>query len=555
MVTMKWWDDLWLNEGFASILMYFGMNAIYPEWNVFATQVVEDMFPVMDKDALSTSHPVSTEVKDPNDIPQFFDIISYNKGMAILRMMGSFIGLDNFRMGLQMYVKRYKFKNAARDQLWQTFTEAVNNTFVIKPIMDTWTRQMGYPVVNVLLTEGVFTLQQKRFLISDEGTENDDNPLGYKWYIPFTYVTENNPTHKKTAWLNLGSNTIPKADGWLLGNYDYTGFYRVNYETEMWKKLAEQLVTKHTVFLETNRAGLIADAFALARANLLDYSIALNMTVYLKSEQSYIPWRAFLDSIKFLRGMIANTSAYGKLQKYLSNLVDPVFERVGASDTGNLPKRYLRQIIMTMACEVGVEKTVIYAKSMFNAWKKFSTKLPTDFAMIIYSVGVREGGVEEWDFVWTRSQNTNVASERAMMMEALAQTQKPWLLWRYINWVFDPEKINLQDVRLVFSYYVKNPLSRMVALEFLMSRWNDLNRRFANDMPEIITEVTPFVNSEYTLKQLETLIAEQPPKSASKAAANTLALIRANIKWMKNNYAKTTEWLDNRVNLSRADNQ
>ncbi|ESO98455.1 hypothetical protein LOTGIDRAFT_174264 [Lottia gigantea] len=548
MVTMKWWDDLWLNEGFASILMYFGMNAVYPEWNVLATQVVEDMFPVMEKDALSTSHSVSTDVKDPNDIQQFFDMISYNKGMSILRMLGSFIGLDNFRKGLQMYVKRYKFKNAARDQLWQTFTEAVNHTYVIKPIMDTWTRQMGYPVVDVILSDGVYVLNQKRFLFGTDDSK-EPNPFGYKWYIPFTYVTQDSPHKKHQVWLNLGSANIPKSKGWLLGNYDFTGFYRVNYEGDMWKQLAQQLVNDHTVFLETNRAGLIGDAFALARANLLDYSMALNMTVYLKSEQSYIPWRAFLDSVKFLNGMIANTAAYGKLQKYLSDLVAPVFERVDASDRGDLPERYLRQIILTMACEVGVEKTVIYAKSMFNAWKKFSTRLPTDFAMIIYSVGVREGGAEEWDFVWNKSQVTNVASERAMMMEALAQSQKPWLLWRYITWVFDPEKINRQDVRLVFGYYVKNPLSRMVALDFVLSKWQDLNRRFPNDMPEIITEVTTYINTEFKLKQLETLIAEYPPKAALKAAANAVALIRSNIEWMNNHYQTTTEWLENRINM------
>nr|KAG5685327.1 hypothetical protein BaRGS_018258 [Batillaria attramentaria] len=302
MATMRWWDDLWLNEGFASILMYIAMDHVYPEWNVFAIQVVEDIFPVMVKDALITSHPVSTEIKDPTDIQQSFDSISYNK--------------------------------------------AVNGTFVIGRIMDTWTRQMGYPMVHVVDRGGYYELHQSRFLLHDNGTQYN------------------------------------------------------------------------------------------------------------------------------------------------------------ASET---PYGYLRRVILSIACDVGVTHAVETAKRLFKNWMEVGQSHPADLSLPVYSVGVREGGVEEWDFVWNKSQSTKVASERDMMMEALAQTQKSFLLWRYIQWIFDSDKIKMQDVRVVISYFTKTPLARMVSLQFLMSRWDEMNRRFGEDafvMREVIQEVTTYVNTEFQLHQV-----------------------------------------------------
>ncbi|KAK7096592.1 aminopeptidase N-like [Littorina saxatilis] len=553
MATMRWWDDLWLNEGFASSLMYIAMDHVYPEWNVFAIQVVEDIFPVMVKDALVTSHSVSTEIRNPEEIQQFFDMISYNKGMAVLRMLRHFIGPDNFRKGLQLYVRRFMYKNADMAELWQAFTDAVKEQHVIGEIMDTWTRQMGYPMVSVEDRGGMFHLSQTRFLLHDNGSQHNisDSPYGYKWIIPFTYVTQTDPDTSQLTWLNMDSANIPKkSKGWLLGNYEYQGFYRVMYEKPMWAKLADQLLRDHTVFPEASRAGLIGDSFSFSRANLLDYDVTLNLTRYLKKDMSYVPWRAFLDSMEFLRGMIAAEGAYVHLEGYLRNLVAPVFDTVVVSAQGTLPERYLRRVILSIACEVGLEKAVKYAKSMFSNWMKFDNRLPADLSLPVYSVGVREGGVEEWEFVWNKSQTTTVASEREMMMEALAQTQKPFLLWRYINFIFVPEKIKLQDVRVVMAYFTKTLLARMVSLQFLQSHWDEMNEEFGDDgfvMREVIQEVTTYVNSEYELQNLERLFHDRPLKSASKATENALELIRANIDWKRLNYKKISDWLQNNL--------
>ncbi|XP_045184898.2 glutamyl aminopeptidase-like [Mercenaria mercenaria] len=555
MVTMKWWDDLWLNEGFASTLMYFAMDNAYPEWNVLDIVVAEDMFPVMVKDALETSHPVSPNINHPDEIAESFDQISYNKGMALLRMLETFLGKDGFRKGLQSYVMKYKFDNAEMSELWETFTEATNSSLKICEIMDTWTRQMGYPVINIKADGDYYILEQTRFLINAQKDKQDieDSDYGYKWYVPFTYMMEDDVT-LRLHWLKMGPGKIKKTSGgWILGNVNYGGFYRVNYELEMWQRLAKQLYKNHTVISPPNRAGLIGDAFNLARASMLDYGLALNLTTYLRNEENYVPWKAFLDCFEFIRGMLSKESAYVALEKYIGELVAPVFAKIGTDDHGTLPEMYLRRLLLKTGCDTGVKAAVQYAKDQFRAWMINGTRLPTDFSQVIYAVGVREGSVDEWDYVWIKSQETNSPSEREMLLEALAHTQKPWLLWRYANWIFDVNKIKMQDVRLVMSYFSNTPLGRMIALHFLMTRWDDLNEKFGDDtfiIREMIGEVTAYVNTEFVLNQLEHLFTEKPPKGAKKGADSAIALIRANIGWMDKNYASIASWLDQHVESS-----
>ncbi|XP_064595778.1 glutamyl aminopeptidase-like [Liolophura sinensis] len=535
MVTMKWWEDLWLNEGFASTLMFFAMDHSYPDWKVFAIMVAEDIFPVMVSDSLEASHPVSTPVDHPDDIMQSFDLISYNKGMAILRMLKGFLGWNQFRKGLQNYVKRYKFRNAEMRELWETFTETVNGSYDVGKIMDTWTIQMGYPVVSVIDEGNRYLLQQDRFMLNSQALVNEsETPFNYKWYVPFTYITQERRNDVKIEWMAMGSAWINKDnDGWLLGNVNYQGFYRVNYQESMWAKLTKQLRDDHTLISQSNRAGLIDDALNLARAGLLDYNVALNVTTYLDQEESYVPWRAFNANMDVISGLLTTTETYGMLERYLKKLVAPVFRRIGVSVTGSLPKKYLRRIILDVACRAGVKEAVEYAHAMFRDWMVNGTRLPADYALTIYSVGIREGGEEEWNFLWKKSVETNVPTEKSTMLEALAQSRHLWILWRYVNWVFDQRMIDMQDVRLLFGFLEKNPVGRMVSRQFVSEHWEEFIRRFEYDwfsLREIIPHFTAYISSTNELEELERLYKAHPPNTAVKAAASSLALIRWGIE-------------------------
>ncbi|KAK2153435.1 hypothetical protein LSH36_297g02026 [Paralvinella palmiformis] len=295
MVTMEWWDDLWLNEGFANTLMYFALDDIYPNWKVFDLQVVGNVFPVMTKDSLLTSHPISAPINHPDDITQYFDSISYDKGMAVLRLLRGFLGWDDFRRGLQNYVNKYIFSNAKMKDLWKTFEEAVDQKHEVAEIMDTWTRQMGFPVVTVKkIGKNKYRLDQSRFLLNPEDKYDKNSSPYQNTYTVHKTITvprgihtqstkqspsqqeyihspqnshrPNKNTYTVHKTVTVQTATIHAPDGsWILGNIDYMGFYRTNYDEDMWRRLADQLHRDHTVFPTANRAGLISDAFNLAR--------------------------------------------------------------------------------------------------------------------------------------------------------------------------------------------------------------------------------------------------------------------------------------------------
>ncbi|ELU05065.1 hypothetical protein CAPTEDRAFT_184807 [Capitella teleta] len=553
MVTMRWWDDLWLNEGFANTLMYFALDTIYSTWKVFDLQLVNNVYPVMTKDSLLTSHAISTPIVHPDDITQFFDSISYDKGMAVLRLLRGFLGWESFKKGLQVYVKTYKYQNAEMSELWSTFEKANNHTYEIGAIMDTWTRQMGFPVVSFTrISSTKYRLDQERFLLNpDDEYDERSSPYRYKWKIPFIYKIQGDEK-EHTQWMDMGSAeiTVP-PNAWVMGNVDYMGFYRTNYDEEMWKRLTEQLQSDHKAFSAANRAGLISDAFNLARANKLSYKTALSLTSYLHKEEDFVPWKAFFDSMDFLKGMLATSNSFGKLQTYIYNLVAAQYRRVGTSDQGDLLDRNMRGAMVKAACGVGVPDAVDWAKRMFNSWMQYGTKILPDYAEVIYAVGIQEGGEKEWNHLWESAQKTRVASEAEVMTSALAYTQQPWLLWRYARWSQDTSKIRMQDVRNLFQYFASTPLGRSVSLQFMLTNWKDINRRFGMDaflLRDIIYATTSLINTEYEYNQLYRLYQIYPPAGvASKAADNSLALIRSNIKWMKLNHETIHSWLMNNV--------
>jgi len=150
LVTMNWWTDIWLNEGFATYVASLGMENVHPEWRSMQFQSVSNMLTIFQKDSLESSHPISRPIEVVSQISESFDEISYEKGSSVVRMMHLFLGEESFRTGLKSYLEKYAYKNAEQENLWEALTEAAHKTgalpkdYTIKTIMDSWTLQTGY---------------------------------------------------------------------------------------------------------------------------------------------------------------------------------------------------------------------------------------------------------------------------------------------------------------------------------------------------------------------------------------------------------------------------
>ena len=151
LVTLSWWDDLWLNEGFASYMEYKGVANYHQDWDMESQFLNYDLHRVMDLDATISSHPIIQPVNHPDQITEIFDAISYAKGASVLRMLEDFMGAEEFRIGIKRFLKKFEYGNAVTADLWQELSSVSSKQLNISKIMDTWTRQMGYPVLTVSL--------------------------------------------------------------------------------------------------------------------------------------------------------------------------------------------------------------------------------------------------------------------------------------------------------------------------------------------------------------------------------------------------------------------
>ncbi|CAG2121584.1 unnamed protein product, partial [Medioppia subpectinata] len=256
LVTMDWWDDLWLNEGFASYMENLGVNYIHPDWKMLDQFVVTTTQWSMALDSLQSSHPIKAHVKNPAEIEALFDVISYKKGAALTRMLENFLGMDGLRAGLSRFLHKYQYRTAKTSDLWHCFSDvSAKQAINVSAIMDTWVEQKGYPVITVRRRGSQLVLSQRRFLSSvaesDTASLTDISPHGYVWIIPVTLITDRTVSTGTTStaaapqliWLNSTEMSVPSppVDQWFKLNVNQSGYYRVNYEPSVWQALTDTL--------------------------------------------------------------------------------------------------------------------------------------------------------------------------------------------------------------------------------------------------------------------------------------------------------------------------
>lgn len=333
LVTMKWWSDLWLNEGFASYIEFKGVSAAWPEWKMEDQFTVDTMHSIMNLDATLGSHPIIIGVETPDQITEIFDGITYNKGASIIRMMEDFIGTENFRAGVTAYLDANKFKNADSNDLLKHLEGKIEED--VTGILNTWIRQKGLPVVTVEAVGESFRLTQTRFLTDPEASEKEtvDSEYSYKWSIPITYVTSANTADVQRQWFHHTLDQIlvpvaPTSVKWIKFNKDQVGYYRVKYDLSMWQSLNQALEDNIDTLSVLDRAHLLNDVFSLAEAIQVPYDTALTMTKYLKAESHFVPWDVASSKLKSIRNLLYYTEHYQKFREYVVDLVDTAYESI-----------------------------------------------------------------------------------------------------------------------------------------------------------------------------------------------------------------------------------
>ncbi|XP_047482312.1 aminopeptidase N-like isoform X2 [Penaeus chinensis] len=567
LVTPEWWTDLWLNEGFASFMEFLGVNHSEPSWKMMEQFVTEDLQDVFAIDCLESSHPISIPVGHPDEINEIFDRISYAKGASIIRMMNHFLTEATFRKGLSNYLTDLKYQNAEQDDLWQYLTTAAHddNTLPadvsVKKIMDTWTLQMGYPVIKVTRSsDGTSaTVSQERFLLVKNPNSTDTHD--YKWWVPLSYTTETNPdfeTTKPQRWMmdteeQLTISSLPAKDKWVIFNVQETGYYRVNYDAENWNLIIQQLKDNHEALHVINRAQIIDDVLNLARGGQVSYDTALSVNVYLGKEVEFVPWDSALNNLAYLENMFTRSSGYGDLKSYLLDILIPLYNSVGFDDNLNDPHldQFKRVKALAWACNLGYQDCVDKSQGLFNSWVQNPSNtslISPNLKSTVYCTGVAEGGEDEWNFAWEQYINSNVATEKSKLLSAMGCTKEVWILSRYLDMAFtEGSGIRKQDASQVFAAVARNDVGRYLAWNFLRDQWQqiaDYTGTFTT-LGDMVNTVSYEFNTREEKHELELFKEDHAGQlgTATRAVDQAIERTENNIKWMDDNYEVIMKWL------------
>ncbi|NXP17069.1 AMPN Aminopeptidase, partial [Scytalopus superciliaris] len=565
LVTLRWWNDLWLNEGFASYVEYLGADSAEPSWNIKDLMVLNEVHDVMATDALTTSHPLSfreDEINTPAQISEVFDSIAYSKGASVLRMLSDFLSEDVFKEGLQSYLHTFAYNNTVYTDLWAHLQEAVKKNNIRLPdtisnIMDRWTLQMGFPVVTVDTHTG--TINQTHFLLDPKSHVDRPSEFNYTWIVPITWMKKDG-TGTERYWLTkvTDTNNIFKIDNsnWLLLNLNVSGYFRVNYDQGNWNKILSQLSTDHTVLPVINRAQIIDDAFNLARAKYVSVTLALDTTQFLSKETAYMPWQAALNNLQYFQLMFDRSEVFGVMTKYMQKQVKPLFEHY-KNITDNWTKipaglmdQYNEINAISTACSYGIAECQQLATNYLTQWQKnvSNNPVPPNLRSAIYCSMVATGGEEAWDFLWNRFREAVVVSEADKLRTALACSPHSWILSRYLEYTLDPTKIRKQDATSTINSIARNVVGQPLAWDFVRGNWETLFSQYGGgsfSFSSLILSVTQRFNTEFELRQLEQFKKDNQDigfGSGTRALEQALERTRANIDWVKENSAAVKDW-------------
>uniref|UniRef100_A0A1B6CNH7 Aminopeptidase N n=1 Tax=Clastoptera arizonana TaxID=38151 RepID=A0A1B6CNH7_9HEMI len=531
---------------------------VEPEGQFLDQFILEVVQYAMVFDSLASSHQISVKLESPNDITQIFNQITYMKSASVIHMMKHFISKESFQQGLQGYLKMFAYSTARQDQLWQVMTDNMKEGWLpqnvsVKDVMDSWTLQVGYPVITVTrdYLRGTAVLTQDRFLLS--GNRDNSDLL---WWVPVSYTTQFekkfNDTQPKLWLPNMKTAIMQGLDAsqWLLLNLKRTGFYRVNYDDNNWKMIIED----YHQLPEIIRAQLLNDALSLARAGFTSYTIALNLTQQISNDESYFCWASVKEELTFIHDMLINTPAYMNYSFYLQGLLQLTKSNLTLV-SGNLNNDLIHRLhkgnMIALACKLEYPPVINQIQSLVNDWmiKDKESVIDASLKSAVYCAAIANGNSSVWEHFWKEYINANGLKDKVLLLEALGCSKDEQILSRYLHMIIDPASdIRKQDGAIVFIAVADNKYGYHLAFEFLFSQWHNIQEYFGSGFGQVskmVDSLSKFFNTQDQINKLHHLQSTHMNdlRSTSLKMRQTIERVRTNYDWFQSHYFEIQSWL------------
>ena len=545
LVTMKWWNDLWLNESFASWMATKAIDHLFPEWNMWTQFIYTDYNSGLSLDGLENSHPIVQAVNNPSEINQLFDAISYSKGASIIRMLETYVGEDKFRDGLRQYMQLYKYSNAEGNNLWECIQEASETEII--PMMESWTKQTGYPVINITWeSDSRLSLNQERFLYSNKTNLPDT------WLVPISIVSGKNMDKVDSFILDSNSTTIDAAadtnNGFMKVNYDTAGFYRVNYPKEHWKNLSE-LINKQ-LLKPTDRLSIQSDAYALAKARKISATVFLELIKSYNNEKDFGVWSDLTNNMRSIDLLLRKTEL-GKIYKNMCvETLKPIGEKLGwevSPNEGHL-ESLLRTTILSSLGSFGDEDTINKSLELLEQFFSDKISLAPELRSIVYNLSAQTGDKSIYNLILDRARKEQLQEEKLRLYASLCRVENDELFNKTLQLSISDEIRTQDTVSLLSLMSVNRNNGAEATWDFIKSNWALLDERYGSGgfaMMRLVG-ITGNLLTKSDYDNVQGFFNDHPIESAYRTLQQSLERIDANVAWLEHHIDEIESLLSSR---------
>jgi len=525
LVTMKWWNDLWLNESFATFMATKFVDKFYPEWDLW-NQFVEDAMNIaMGLDSLKTTHPIDVKVNSPAEIREIFDAISYDKGGCILRMLEDYVGEPNFRKGLKNYLSSFKYKNAQGQDLWNAIGKA--SKMPVSIMVNSWLKQPGFPLVDIKQKGNDLQITQKRYLL-----EPHKKSTPGKWVIPLS-IGVNGETINKLFSNKSTTIKIPNSIGFV-ANYGRKGFYRVKYDEGILLDL--KMLVDQKRLPPIDRWAIQNDLYSLCVSgnenvrNYLDFSDAYY------HEDSYLASINVANNLSSIYFRAFNEKFSEEIKEYAINYLRKILSELGwdPKKSDKHTDALLRSFAISTLGRMDDEEVSQEAKKRYDKFLKNPKSLHPDLIEPICSIAAWNGNSKTYHELVGLYKNAKTMEEKLRFLGAMCGFKDHKLLLKSLDFSQTPN-VRSQNMQLPIMKVSANPYGKKILWPWLKKNWKKLNKKVGHGNPlfnRIVASISSVADDSME-NEIRQFFHKNPTPGTERTQEQTLERIRINSKFLR----------------------
>jgi aminopeptidase N len=519
LVTMRWWNGIWLNEAFATFMELAACAAFRPDWNRWTLFGLERSA-ALETDSLASTRPVEYEVRSPAECEGMFDVLTYQKGGALLRMLEQYLGEERFQEGVSHYLRRHAYDNTETSDLWDAIEETSGEP--VRRMMDSWIWQPGYPLVSASLEANEFVLRQQRFAFDGDALGAD---AATTWLVPVLVRVGDETT---SVLLDDGEARIPLAipGAPVVVNAGGHGFYRVAYDGELRRRISGEVLGS----LDTlERYNLVDDAWNEVVAGRLAASDYLAFVEGFGGERDLAVWQAIVLGLRGL-GRLLDDDHYPALQARVRALLAPVVTELGHPAKGEDDLRAKLRGLLTAALAIqgGDPATQARCAELYEQGEAEPGRVDPELVAAATTVVAATGDDAVYERLFERYRTASTPQDQLRHLFALAEFDSEALVRRTCELAMSDE-VKTQNAPFLLRTCIANRRHGPVAWEFVRRHWDEANRRFPNNTIVRMIDAVRLLTDEAVAADVQAFFAEHPIKQAAKTLDQILERQRVNV--------------------------